>query len=363
MIGPGDERARYSQLMASVPRLAGEDPENARMRELFFLGMAGPLSVVLDRKDRMSMAAGLDVRIPFCDYRLVEYVWNVPWRMKCSGGVKGLLKAAVSDIVPPSTLNRRKSAYPHVQNPIYRQAIIRAATRIANDKSAPVAGLFDTPRLNELIRQISANGILSELPGGSSQAALLIRLLSCTTGSATTGCRSADTGATISRRNVSVEDTRLHRRRRGRGWLHSGRAAGRGSRRQRAPHESGARRHSPAVHSRCRDDPHGEPEVRLALQDGSRSHHRGPPGDHSEGRLFGGSNAINGRLFVRGQRQDYDRWENLGNPGWSWADVLPYSAAWSEHPSLAATQARTGRSRWDLRVTATSCVTPSSARR
>jgi len=174
---PGDERARYAQLIASVPRLPGEDQENARMRELFYLGMAGPLAVILDRKERMSMAVGLDVRIPFCDYRLVEYVWNVPWRMKSAGGAKGLLKAAMADILPPGTLNRKKSAYPHVQNPLYDQALIREATRIADDSSSPVARLFDTPRLKELIRQISANEILSELPGGSSPAALLTPLV------------------------------------------------------------------------------------------------------------------------------------------------------------------------------------------
>jgi asparagine synthase (glutamine-hydrolysing)/putative beta-lactam synthetase len=123
------------------------------------------------------MAVGLDVRIPFCDYRLVEYVWNVPWRMKCAGGVKGLLKAAMGDILPPSTLHRKKSAYPHVQSPLYDQAVIDEATRIAADRSSPVASLFDTRRLNELIRQISGHEITSELPGGSNQAALLIQLV------------------------------------------------------------------------------------------------------------------------------------------------------------------------------------------
>ena len=40
------------------------------------------LPFLLDRKDRMSMAVGFEVRVPFCDYRLVEYLWNVPFNIK-----------------------------------------------------------------------------------------------------------------------------------------------------------------------------------------------------------------------------------------------------------------------------------------
>ncbi|MFI6105987.1 asparagine synthase (glutamine-hydrolyzing) [Streptomyces sp. NPDC051310] len=172
-----DERARYSEIVAQVPRLDGEDPENARMREVFHLGLAGPLSVILDRKERMSSHNGLDVRVPFCDHRLLEYVWNVPWSLKSRGGVKGLLKAAMADVLPPDTVHRRKSAYPHVQNPEYDRTLVRAASWIANDAASPLAGLFDTARLNGLIEQIRNNAIDAELPGGSNQAALLIQLV------------------------------------------------------------------------------------------------------------------------------------------------------------------------------------------
>ncbi|TLP57073.1 asparagine synthase (glutamine-hydrolyzing) [Microbispora triticiradicis] len=172
-----DERARLSQLLSEVPRLPGEDPENARMREVLHLGMSGPLAVVLDRKERMSMASGLEVRIPFCDHRLIEYVWNVPWSMKSRGGLKGLLKAAMADVLPPGTLNRRKSAYPHVHNPEYDHALIEEATWIVSDERSPIGRMFDRPRLAEFIRGIAADRLRPDLPGGTSAPHMLIQLV------------------------------------------------------------------------------------------------------------------------------------------------------------------------------------------
>lgn len=173
-----DERARYDYWLSQVPRLPGESGDAARMREVLFLGMSGPLSVILDRKERMSMSQGLEVRVPFCDPELIQYVWNVPWEMKSRGGVKGLLKAAMHDILPPTTLNRKKSAYPHIQDSEYDRALISEARWIATDPKSPIAWMFDTPRLSALIEQIAANQLnASMLPGGASPAHLLIQLV------------------------------------------------------------------------------------------------------------------------------------------------------------------------------------------
>jgi asparagine synthase (glutamine-hydrolysing)/putative beta-lactam synthetase len=172
-----DERARHARLFAEIPRLDGEDPHNARMREILFFGMAGPLAVVLDRKERMSAAWGLDIRIPFCDHRLVQYLWNVPWSMKCRGGVKGLLKAAMADLLPASTLERKKSAYPHVQSSVHDHALIAEASRIAADERDPVRGLFAAGALDRLIATLESGSGGKEFPGGASPAYMLIHVV------------------------------------------------------------------------------------------------------------------------------------------------------------------------------------------
>lgn len=101
---------RYTDALAEVPHLPGEDDLERRTREVLHLGLTRWLPMLLDRKDRLSMAHGLEVRVSFCDHRLVEYVWNVPWKIKTTGGVeKGLLRQAVGDLLPTPVVERRKS--------------------------------------------------------------------------------------------------------------------------------------------------------------------------------------------------------------------------------------------------------------
>jgi asparagine synthase (glutamine-hydrolysing) len=141
---------RYAQALSEVPRLAGESHEDRRIREVLYLGLTRWLPLLLDRKDRLSMASGLEVRVPFCDHRLVEYVWNVPWALKEAGGTeKGLLRAAALGLLPEDLLSRRKSMYPGAADPAYERAVGRQMRQLLAQPGAPLFTLVSHERLLE----------------------------------------------------------------------------------------------------------------------------------------------------------------------------------------------------------------------
>ena len=135
---------RYADAIAAVPALEGEDAEERRMREVCHLHLARWLPMLLDRDDRLSMASGLEGRVPYCDHRLVEYVYNVPWTFKTfDGREKSLLRAAVADLLPKSVLARQKSPYPVTQDPAYTRALHAEFSALLADPHAPVRPYLD----------------------------------------------------------------------------------------------------------------------------------------------------------------------------------------------------------------------------
>ena len=152
---PAEHMARlYQQSLAEVPRLEGEEPRLARIREVLYLSQMNFLTLLLDRKDRMSAAVGFEVRVPFCDYRLVEYVWNIPWEMMNTGDIeKGILRRAMSGLLPDDVRCRRKSAYPASYNPTYIEATRKWARQIVENPSAPIRPLINLAYLQQLLAQ------------------------------------------------------------------------------------------------------------------------------------------------------------------------------------------------------------------
>lgn len=143
---PGYLDEQYRRALSEVPPLSGPasaDPHERRMREVCYLFLSRFLPNLLDRKDRLSMASGLEVRVPYCDHRLVEYVFGTPWAHKTfDGREKSLLRAATADLLPHSVVQRVKSVYPTIQDPAYYRMLRTQFTALLNDRNAAVAPLL-----------------------------------------------------------------------------------------------------------------------------------------------------------------------------------------------------------------------------
>ncbi|MGN1037757.1 MAG: asparagine synthase-related protein, partial [Ruminococcus sp.] len=120
------------------------------------------------RKDRMSMYSGLEVRVPFCDYRIAEYMYNVKWEYKdYQGREKGLLREAMKDYLPEKVLHRKKSPYPKTHNPDFLNAVTERLRNIINSPDCRVTELVKRKELEKLLRHeenIQWYGQLMNLP-------------------------------------------------------------------------------------------------------------------------------------------------------------------------------------------------------
>lgn len=171
---------RYAQAVAEVPALPGEDETRSRMRRMSYLNITRFMPTLLDRKDRMSMAVGLEVRVPFCDHRLVEYVWNIPWEIKTAGTrEKGILRKALEGVLPDDVLYRKKSPYPKTHNPNYLTAVRTRLLERLDDPGSPLLPLINVTRIRELAAATDANSHLpwfGQLMSGPQLFAYLIQM-------------------------------------------------------------------------------------------------------------------------------------------------------------------------------------------
>ncbi len=145
-------RDSYATARNRIPRLDSDTPADRRAREVSWLTYTFYLDFLLQRVDRMSMAASVEARVPFCDHDLAQYAWNIPWAMKNHGGIeKGILRAAVGDLLPADVAMRRKSGYPSAQTADYQRAQFGAARDVLADHGAPVWQVVDRSVVERII--------------------------------------------------------------------------------------------------------------------------------------------------------------------------------------------------------------------
>lgn len=144
--------AHYRACCDAAPKLDGESARDRRMREMFLLNLQWFMATLLDRKDRMSMYSGLEVRVPFCDHRIVEYAYNMPWDFKALGGrEKGILRQAFASDLPPEIVWRKKSPYPKTFSPAYTALVTRRVRQLLRDPDSIIPQLFSASRLSALM--------------------------------------------------------------------------------------------------------------------------------------------------------------------------------------------------------------------
>ena len=151
-------RGYYSQCLSHTDYLDTDTVYERRMREMYLLNLEYFMCTLLTRKDRMSMAHGLEVRVPFCDHRIVEYAYNIPWEMKAyNGREKGLVRAAMEGILPEDVLWRKKSPYPKTHNPNYMRLLSDRLTALLKSGDERLTEVVDPEELKKLLESDGAS--------------------------------------------------------------------------------------------------------------------------------------------------------------------------------------------------------------
>lgn len=144
-------KERYEESLREVPHLDGESKIEAKRRGMFYVNMTWFMTTLLERKDRMSMAKSLEVRVPFADHHLVEYVWNVPWSIKMlNDREKGILRKALEGVLPTEVLYRKKSPFPKTHHPTYKNLVTKSLRKLIKDGESPIFDILDYQKLKLL---------------------------------------------------------------------------------------------------------------------------------------------------------------------------------------------------------------------
>ncbi len=143
---------RYNESLSEVEILSSDSEETAQKRKISHLTLNWFMQTLLDRSDRMARYNGFELRVPFCDYRLAQYVWNIPWEIKAlKGREKGLLRYVYKDLLPDEIVDRKKSPYPKTHNPTYLSKVKGMLTDIMKDTNAPINNLLNREYILEIL--------------------------------------------------------------------------------------------------------------------------------------------------------------------------------------------------------------------
>ena len=167
----------YAKTIAQCDILPGTSPLETRMKQMVNLNQRWFMQTLLDRKDRMSMYHGMEVRVPFCDHRIAQYLYGVPWEFKDYRNTeKGLLRQAMEGLLPESVLWRKKSPYPKTYDPKYLHLCTQAFQQVLMQNDAPIFSILRKDALQNLMETESPWPWYGQLMGKAQTIAYMLQI-------------------------------------------------------------------------------------------------------------------------------------------------------------------------------------------
>ena len=125
------------------------------------------------------MYSGLEARVPFADHRILEYVYNIPWEMKCRNGrTKSLLQETGRKLLPTDILYRKKSPYPKTYDPVYEALLRHRLLDILSYPNSPILDIVDPKKVRIFLDTPSDYGRpwFGQLMAGPQMIAYLLQI-------------------------------------------------------------------------------------------------------------------------------------------------------------------------------------------
>ena len=141
----------YQKSASETPFLDGEDEQERNHRKMAYLNMKWVMANLIERTERMGAHVSFVGRTPYTDYRIVEFLWNIPWQTKCTGAPKSLLREAFADLLPDALINRKKNPFPKTYHPQYTALLKAKMAQILNDPSSPLLPLLNVAAFEDFL--------------------------------------------------------------------------------------------------------------------------------------------------------------------------------------------------------------------
>lgn len=144
--------------LKNVEVLNKKDEFENRYRNTNYLTIKWFMNTLVERTDRMSMTNSLEVRVPFADHRIFEYVYNLPAKMKLGlydnkiPVEKYLLRKAFEKELPRDIVYRKKSPFPKTYDPIYLNLVETKIKEILNNKDSKINNLINVKFVKDMIK-------------------------------------------------------------------------------------------------------------------------------------------------------------------------------------------------------------------